>query len=140
RNIPEENCDFVNNVLYDWGHNNVYAGEGGNYNIVNNYYKYGPSTVKQVQYRIANPWSKPPSIGFGKWYVTGNYVDGSAEVTKDNWLGVDIEKGTTTDKDLVRATTPPFQLIPVNTQSAKDAYESVLKNVGAILPARDTLD
>lgn len=137
RNIPEENCDFVNNIIYDWGHNNVYAGEGGNYNIVNNYYKYGPSTNKNVMYRIANPWNKPPKIGFGKWYVDGNYVDGNPEITKNNWDGVDVEKGTVND---VRVTSSAFQMVAVNTQSAKDAYESVLKNVGAVLPKRDTLD
>lgn len=137
RNIPEENCDFVNNVIYDWGHNNVYAGEGGNYNIVNNYYKYGPSTNKNVRYQIANPWSKPPSIGFGKWYVDGNYVDGNADITKNNWLGVNVEKGTVED---VKLTSSPFQLIAVNTQLATDAYESVLKNAGAVLSKRDTLD
>jgi pectate lyase len=140
RNIPEENCDFVNNVIYDWGHNNVYAGEGGKYNIVNNYYKYGPSTNERVKYQVANPWSKPPSIGFGKWCIDGNYVDGSPEVTKNNWLGVAIEKGTSADIDVVKATTSPFQLVAVKTQSAKEAYEAVLKNVGAILPKRDTLD
>lgn len=137
RNIPEENCDFVNNVIYDWGHNNVYAGEGGNYNIVNNYYKYGPSTNKSVMYRIANPWAKPPKIGFGKWYVDGNYVDGNPEITKNNWNGVDVEKGTVND---VRVTSSAFQLVAINTQTAKEAYESVLKNVGAVLPKRDTLD
>jgi hypothetical protein len=137
RNIGEENCDFVNNVIYNWGHNNVYAGEGGNYNIVNNYYKCGPNTSKSVMYRIANPWSRPPSIGFGKWFIEGNYVDGSPEVTKNNWSGVKVEKGTDSD---VKVTTSAFQLITINTQSAKDAYESVLKNAGAVLPKRDTLD
>jgi hypothetical protein len=137
RNIPEENCDFVNNVIYDWGHNNVYAGEGGNYNIVNNYYKYGPSTNKSVMYRIANPWNKPPSIGFGKWYVDGNYIDGNREITENNWLGVNVEKGTASD---VKVSSSAFQLIAVKTQSAADAYELVLKNAGAILPKRDTLD
>jgi hypothetical protein len=137
RNIPEENCDFVNNVIYDWGHNNVYAGEGGNYNVVNNYYKYGPSTNKNVKYQIANPWNKPPKIGFGKWYVDGNYVDGSTEITKNNWLGVNVEKGTIED---VKVTSPAFQFVPVKTETAKDAYESVLKSAGAILPKRDTLD
>jgi hypothetical protein len=137
RNIPEENCDFVNNVIYDWGHNNVYAGEGGNYNIVNNYYKYGPSTNKSVMYRVANPWSKPPKIGFGKWFIDGNYVDGSADVTKNNWSGVKVENGTEAD---VKVTSSAFQLISINMQSAKDAYESVLKGAGAVLPNRDTLD
>jgi hypothetical protein len=140
RNIPEENCDFVNNVIYNWGHNNVYAGEGGNYNIVNNYYKYGPNTSKNVMYRVANPWSKPPSIGFGKWFIEGNYVDGSDEVTKNNWNGVTIEDGKASDMDIVKVNSSSFQLIPVNMQSSKEAYESVLKNVGAVLPKRDPLD
>lgn len=140
RNIPEENCDYRNNVVYDWGHNNVYAGEGGNYNIINNYYKYGPSTVKSVKYQIANPWSKPPTIGFGKWFIDGNYVDGNDEITKNNWQGVKMEKGTAAGIDAVKTTSSPFQLIEINKQSAKDAYESVLKNVGAVLPKRDTLD
>jgi hypothetical protein len=30
-------------------------GEGGFYNITNNYFKYGPSTNKNVRYRIVNP-------------------------------------------------------------------------------------
>src|SRR2546423_1879762 len=34
RNSPLENVDYRNNVIYNWGGNNVYAGEGGNYNIV----------------------------------------------------------------------------------------------------------
>ena len=41
RNIPTtENADFRNNVIYDWGSNNVYAGEACNYNVMNNYYKW----------------------------------------------------------------------------------------------------
>jgi pectate lyase len=137
RNIPEENCDFVNNVIYNWGHNNVYAGEGGRYNIVNNYYKYGPSTSKAVLYQVANPWNKPPSIGFGKWHITGNYVDGSSEVTDNNWLGVNVQNGTV---DSVRVVSPAFPSVPVNTQSAVEAYQSILTRVGAVLPLRDTLD
>jgi pectate lyase len=139
RNIPEENCDFRNNVIYNWGHNTAYAGEGGSYNIVNNYYKYGPSTSKSVRSRIANPWSKPPKIDFGKWYVDGNYVDGDADVTADNWKGVDIEKGTDMDKEKLKLH-EAFSIVVVNTQTAKDAYQSVLQYVGCISPVRDTMD
>jgi hypothetical protein len=139
RNIPEENCDLRNNVIYDWGHNNVYAGEGGSYNIINNYYKYGPSTTESVKYRIANPWNKPPTIPFGKWYVDGNYVDGNDKVTENNWLGVNLEKGEKADIEFVRAE-KPFETGAMHTQSAKEAYEAILKNAGAVLPKRDSLD
>ena len=139
RNIPEENCDFRNNVIYDWGHNNMYAGEGGNYNVVNNYYKFGPSTGKTVIHRIANPYNKPPSIGFGKWYVNGNYVDGSPLITENNSAGVDLEKGTEEDKKALLLN-KPFPAIEINMQSAENAYEAVLKNAGAVFPIRDTMD
>ncbi len=139
RNIPEENCDFRNNVLYNWGHNTMYAGEGGSYNIVNNYYKYGPSTSNSVRSRIANPWSKPPKIDFGKWYVDGNYVDGDKNVTEDNWKGVVLEKGTSNDIDKVKLTAP-FPVLTGKTETATDAYNSVLTSVGCNFPARDTMD
>jgi pectate lyase len=139
RNIPEENCDFRNNVIYDWGHNNVYAGEGGSYNIVNNYYKYGPSTSKSVRSRIANPWSKPPTIDFGKWYVDGNYVDGDPIVSNNNWAGVNLEKGTDSDKEKIKLN-EAISIVAVNTETAKDAYQSVLQYVGCIFPSRDTMD
>jgi len=139
RNIPEENCDYRNNVIYNWGNNNVYAGEGGNYNIVNNYYKYGPSTSKNAKEKIINPYKKPPSIPFGKFYVAGNYVDGSAAVSNNNQQGVTMNDGTEEDKNnsLVAA---PLPSLEINTQSATQAYDLVLKNAGAILPKRDTLD
>lgn len=139
RNSPEENVDFRNNVIYDWGHNTSYAGEGGTYNIVNNYYKYGPSTSENVKFRITNPWSKPPSIPFGKYYIQGNYVDGNPDVTENNWKGVVIEKGTSKDNDKLKLD-EPFSTVPAGTQNAKDAYMSVLTSVGCNLPVRDTMD
>ena len=38
------NVDLRNNVIYDWGDNSTYGGEGGHFNLVNNYYKKGPSS------------------------------------------------------------------------------------------------
>ena len=139
RNIPEENCDFRNNVIYNWGHNNVYAGEGGTYNIINNYYKPGPDTKESVRKRIANPWSKPPSIPFGKYYVEGNYVENAHRISSDNWRGIDLEKGADADLAVARSR-KPLPVVEVTTQPAKDAYDLVLKNAGANFPQRDTLD
>lgn len=129
-----ENVDFRNNVIYNWGINTVYGGEGGNYNVVNNYYRYGPNTGNGVKYRICNP-SMNATIGFGKWYVNGNFVDGSAANTTNNWYGVSVP-----DTALVKVTTPFNTGYPVNTETAPVAFESVLRNAGCSLPLRDTLD
>jgi pectate lyase len=138
RNAETENVDFCNNIIYNWGNNTAYAGEGGNYNLVNNYYRYGPSTKNTVQARILNPYSKPPSIPFGKFYVEGNYVDGSPEVTASNWKGVEMEKGTDADKANAKSVNTVFPL-SLSPQPAAEAYQSVLKEAGASYK-RDTLD
>ncbi|MFT3980612.1 MAG: pectate lyase [Ferruginibacter sp.] len=134
----KEFSDFRNNVIYNWGGNNIYGGEEGNYNIINNYFKYGPSTSKSVRYRIINP-SKTDQLGFGKWYVSGNHVDEAADVTANNWLGVHMGNGGTDEdkKTTVVSTVFPSQDIP--TETAVNAYESVLQYGGASF-RRDTLD
>jgi pectin methylesterase-like acyl-CoA thioesterase len=133
-----ENVDYRNNVLYNWGINTVYGGEGGNYNVANNYYKWGPNTGSGVKYRICNP-SKSATVDYGKWFVNGNYVDGSTQNTNNNWSGVTPDGGandTATVKALV-----PFDLgYTLNVQSATDAFDAVLLGAGATLPRRDTLD
>jgi len=133
----KELVDFRNNVIYNWEHNNVYGGEGGNYNMVRNYYKYGPITNKNVKSRIVNP-SKGES-GIGKFYVAGNYVDGAEDVSVNNELGVHFDKGTT-DLDKQNALVKnPFQTISLKEKSAVLAYADVLKSAGASF-RRDTLD
>lgn len=134
----KEFVDYRNNVIYNWGGNNVYGGEGGEYNIVNNYYRFGPSTSNTVKYRIVNPTKQEnPLIDFGKFFVNGNFVDGSEEVSKDNSKGVHV--GNNGDKEKVMVP-GAFTAMAVTTQQALVAYELVLANVGASLPARDTLD
>jgi pectate lyase len=139
RNAPIENCDYINNVIYNWGGNNVYAGEGGIYSIRNNYYKAGPSTKENVKYRIVNPYSRPPDIPFGKFYVNGNYVDGSREVSDNNWLGVVLEKGSDSDA-LKSKLEKPIIGVDMVLHNPSTAYQYVLTNAGAVLPKRDTLD
>jgi pectate lyase len=134
----KEFADFRNNVIYNWGGNNVYGGENGNYNIINNYYRYGPSTNKNVRYRIINP-SKTNELPFGKWYVDGNHVDDAKDVTKNNWLGIHMGNGGTEADKRDAVTDKAFPAEPIPAQSATDAYEAVLKYVGASYK-RDTLD
>lgn len=140
RNSPEENVDYRNNVIYDWGINNVYAGEGGRYNLVGNYYKYGPSTSKSSQFRIVTPgkWEKP-AIPYGRFHVAGNYVDGAPDVTQNNRLGVKMDKDATDAEKAAVIADAAFATVPLVTESAKDAYESVLQKAGASY-RRDTLD
>lgn len=137
----EELADFRNNVIYNWGHNNVYGGENGSYNIVNNYYKYGPETNKAVRFRIVNPpKSKDVSNPYGRFYVNGNYVDGAADVSTNNWLGIHLDKkAPESDKQLAVAANA-FGVVDIPVISAIDAYNDVLKSAGAIMLERDTLD
>lgn len=138
RNIPEELVDYRNNVIYNWVINNVYAGEGGHYNIVNNYYKPGPSTRDNVRSRILNPYKKLPKLNYGKFFVKGNFVEGSPEVSSNNWLGVAMNEGTASDTVLSK-TELAFDAEAVPTQTAQQAYTSVLEQAGASF-RRDTLD
>lgn len=141
RNTPEENVDYRNNVIYNWGSNNIYAGEGGNYNIVNNYFKYGPSTNKNVRFRIVNPGKREtPFIPFGKYYVEGNYVDGADDVSGNNWRGIHMGNGGTEGDKKESVIDKPHTAESIVQQTANDAYKSVLEKAGCSLPARDTLD
>lgn len=136
-----ELVDLRNNVIYNWGHNNVYGGEGGTYNIVNNYYKYGPETQKNVRSRIVNPGKDEKAhIPFGRFFVSGNFVDEAPDVTLDNRKGVHMgNKATGLDKE--NSLVPePFKVISIPQQTASSAFEAVLRQVGAILPKRDTMD
>jgi pectate lyase len=137
RHTPTEFVDYRNNVIYNWGGNNIYAGEGGNYNMINNYYKYGPSTFEGVRHRIVTPY-KLSNIPFGKFYVKGNHLEGRPDVTADNSLGVIFNQGIEEDKKNYLITNEfPAEL--VTTQTAIEAYDLVLKYVGASF-RRDTLD
>lgn len=140
RNVDAELADFTNNVIYDWGHNNVYGGEGGLYNITANYYRPGPITVKAVRSRIVNPSKQAkPFINFGKYYVADNYMEDAPDVSADNWLGVHMPDASPAEKEAAKASTP-FSVISISTQTPKEAYQQVLATGGASLPKRDTMD
>jgi pectin methylesterase-like acyl-CoA thioesterase len=136
-----EQVDFRNNVIYNWGGNSGYAGEGGSFNFVNNYYRFGPATSSSKKYQIFQP--DPDNGGnqntagtYGKFYVAGNYVYGSTTVTEDNWQGIN-PSGTLTDA-LVKSEVE-FTRGQITTHTALFAMDAVTKYAGASL-ARDTYD
>lgn len=122
-----ESADFRNNVIYNWELYTVYGGEGGQYNLVNNYYKYGPSTGSSTKYRIVNVDSNA-SFPLAKYYLSGNYVDGSTTNTNNNWSGAYMMTGNAADTLRSKVTTPYLSAyLPTTTDAASIAYDSVEK-------------
>ncbi len=141
-----DTADYRNNVIYNWADYNVNGGEGGTYNIVNNYYKYGPSTPSSVtsginrRNMLINPYKQTsPVIAYGRYYLTGNYCDNSTLVTNNNWLGAAFSGGSLNDSTASKVTAP-FNHTPIAIQAAIDSYNDVLAKAGCALPHRDTLD
>lgn len=166
----DERMDMRNNVIYNWGGNGCYGGEGMNVNIVNNYYKPGPATENRsetIQRRIAgigirtseytghntdspNEWDKMWHV-WGKFYVDGNVNSKYDDVTNDNWtygMYNQITNGSGVDNTYTQATrdtmriNEPIDFVAVTTHSAADAFDRVLKYAGCrrTESSRDALD
>jgi len=154
-----KNNDFRNNVIYNWQHHSIYGGESQqptnatsahernktfssfSVNIVANYFKPGPGTQADSKTKICSPWSRNGAEDFGRWYLADNYLVGNSDVTTDNWKGVFPEsKNKPFDIDSIAKQTKPSGFMPINQQSAEEAYQLVLKNAGCILPMRDAID
>ena len=161
--------DYVNNVVYNWGQtNSTYGGESGNgvsriINMVNNYYKPGPATKSSIKTRLLNPTTScgnctsaesfPATTGYvtpGKFYINGNYMYGSEEVTNDNLCdaAIDPDKGTTYETwkanyvltDRAKSSDSDFgQYNVISMHSAETAFSKVLHYAGASYK-RDEID
>lgn len=139
-NAELELVDFRNNVIYNWGANSGYAGEGGSYNFINNYYKPGAGSSNST--RIFQPYpddgSNSQTAGiWGTFYVNGNFMDGSVAVTNDNWQGIHPSNSSKSKEEL--KSDVEFEVPYVTTTTAQKAYEYVLNGVGASLN-RDSTD
>lgn len=135
--------DFENNVVYFTSNcNGVYGGEScnttGDYrkiNVVNNYYKCN-SDASSMYNRILQPTTSCGNCtdkcsGYlipGKFYVVGNYMDGSVEATTDNWNAVSVSSSFL---DKVKATAKFSPVIEYTAESATEAYDNVLAKAGA---------
>lgn len=154
----DERVDLRNNVFYNWSDNSGYAGEGGSYNFVNNYYKPGPATAKKnsVVHRIFSPNADDGKNTnkkgvWGQFYVSGNYFDDTcpsiqnnstamkniASVNADNKKGIH-PNGSVPDTINIHADAE-FSMANISQHTAAIAYEKVLAYAGASF-MRDTID
>lgn len=137
-----DKVDYRNNVIYNWGSNSAYGGENGEYNIVANYYKAGPATVKRS--RIMEISMETDLVkygpGFGKFYIADNYVDGNTTVTQNNWNGgVDKGSGLGDTNYALAKMSAPFPAEAITPHTAIQAYNAVLLYGGASFK-RDPVD
>ena len=156
----DERMDMRNNVIYNFGGNGCYGGEGMNVNIVNNYYKPGPGSptgtkgkriagigVRTNAYCTTYPAYTPALHLWGKYFVEGNVNTKYSDVTADNWANGFINQidkstsatdGTYPGDDALKLN-EPIDFIYTTTHSANVAYERVLDYAGASL-SRDEHD
>lgn len=141
-----DKIDYRNNVIYNWTGNSAYGAENGEYNMVNNYYKPGPSTPSSKAKRIIQvtkdnvtgaPNPSAYGVGYGTFYISGNYVFGDAGITANNWAGgVDYDSGLS--ETMVRKNVP-FAATDIPVHTAEQAFNAVVLYGGASFK-RDAID
>ena len=152
----EEKVELFNNVIYNYGSDGAYAGEGGSYNFLANYYKPGPFTATKGSYKrlftaYADDGKNKNAAGtHGVFYFNDNYVDPSCpklsdkqkadiyKIQRDNSYGLIIKKDFAPEKELLAE--KPFDIAEhTSLQPAKKAYKDVLQFAGAS-HRRDAVD
>lgn len=140
--------DYVNNVNYNWGKSNSCYGNdfdasglSDHCNMVNNYYKPGPARPgSSNSFFTQASFSTQSTTQVPVFYMSGNYMEGSANTANntDNYNGLDASPYTAkgvAKTALISATAFPISA-PVTTETAANAYLSVLAKAGAM--PRDT--
>lgn len=108
--VQAENVDFRNCLIYNWGTGGCYGGPGGGQiNIVNNYYKGGPSTSTPTRITTVtvsssgnSDKSHPEYFGMtSRYYISGNTTEDKTgkQIKNQDWKGVTYDSGTYTIDD-----------------------------------------
>jgi hypothetical protein len=128
----QDKLDYSNNVCYNWGHDSAYGGERGNaqVNFEGNYYKPGPNTISKVITRLFNCYNGATT---STYFINGNVMTSSDEVTADNTLGF------YNYSPQVKLANKVEMAVPYEAESAEQAYENVMASAGASL-FRDAVD
>ena len=143
------NVDYRCNVVYNWGDNSSYGGEGAWFNMVNNYYKPGPASKDKKYFLDANSiyGSSGKDYGYPELYVSGNIHTKYSDITSNNLIGIywhDHKTNTPPDANKLKSSPmslkgPSSETIYATTHSATDAYSRVFGSAGASLK-RDAVD
>ena len=131
---------MYNCVVYDWLEYATHTGsECVHFNWLNNCYKPGPTTPPEVSVHAFEFHGDPGA----RVYAKGNLVAASPEATANNKLAVfhnqKFKKMSAPDKEAMKVDAPFGESLPP-MQSAKEAFDAVLADAGATLPARDAVD
>jgi hypothetical protein len=131
--------DIRNNVIYNWGFNTAYGGGRANANYINNYMKPGLGTRTSVKSRVIDAGEKDKP---GKFYISGNVIEGNTEISNDNSKGVYVSEvaAPTTEIKSEAFKMDGTSLEALRTTSAEEAYKEVVEKAGATYPKRDALD
>ncbi|MFT3787005.1 MAG: hypothetical protein QM770_12700 [Tepidisphaeraceae bacterium] len=132
--------DCRNNVIYNSGPS--YGGETDDFNFVGNYFRPGPNYDGKER-SVFDVWS-----GDSRMYAAGNVIEGRDDVLADNAKAIAYKQGSNangTVKTMPSAEEclrkePIHVDAPVTTQAAKEAYEAVIRQAGAVAPKRDAVD
>lgn len=155
--LPDkERVELFNNVVYNYGSEGAYAGEGGSYNFLNNYYKPGPYTATKSSYsRLFTAYAddgknKNVAGTHGTFYFDGNYMDATCSslsekqrvtlnrINSDNAEGLILKSDFAPKNELL--SDKAFEIAEhASLQSAVEAFESVLSLAGASY-SRDVID
>lgn len=152
----DEKVELFNNVIYNYGSDGAYAGEGGSYNFINNYYKPGPFSATKGSFKrlftaYADDGKNKNAAGVhGVFHFKGNYMDPTCskltdkqkealyKVNMDNTYGLVIKKDFATEKEMLSK--KAFAIAEhTSLQPAKKAYKDILQFAGASY-RRDAVD
>lgn len=132
--------DIFNNVVYNWGSRTT---DGGSHevNFVNNFYKQGAASTQSFMLT-----AQLEGLGKGSqsYYYAGNIMQnksGSFTCDVTNYsCGSKIERAPTQVVDWQVFVNKPFFPSYAMIEPAKEAYKSVLSDVGCTLPVLDDHD
>ena len=135
--------DIRNNVVYNW-RDRTTDGGARFVQFVNNYYKAGAESNTSL-HLVSVDGNGLNTGDMQKLYASGNMKvaqNGQTliDANEDEWKsGKAKSGGKNSTNDTVRSNSPWFEPY-VNTQSAEDAYRSVIASVGANYPKWDYID